>query len=105
MMTTLEEIRRIQNDFMVPSVSRLVSESDQVSFNNQVLRNIGLLDSRIYLVGMYEAVLELLPNEIQLFEKEIPMIPRYMIPRWKRLLYDPLTTMLVHETSGDYQSR
>jgi hypothetical protein len=41
-------------------------------------------------------------DEIELFEKEIPMIPRYMIPRWKRLLYDPRTAMLVHgDADGD----
>jgi hypothetical protein len=43
---------------------------------------------------MYEAVMEQGETEQALFQKEIPAIPRYMIPRWKRLLYDPQASVL-----------
>jgi hypothetical protein len=43
---------------------------------------------------MHEAVVEQGDIELELFEKEIPAIPRYMIPRWKRLLYDPQACVL-----------
>ena len=91
MVSTLEEIKRVQNQFLVPAVTILVPEPEQESFNNKVLMNMGILDSRLYLVGMYEAVQESTLEEQDLFQQEIPMIPRYLIPRWKRLLYDPKT--------------
>jgi len=55
---------------------------------------MGVLDSRLHLVGMHEAVLEEGEAEQALFQQEIPAIPRYMIPRWKRLLYDPQASVL-----------
>ena len=91
MVSTLSEIARIQNQFLVPAVAILVPEKEQESFSTSVLRSMGILDSRLYLVGMHEAVQELSAYEQELFEQEIPMIPRYLIPRWKRLLYDPRT--------------
>ena len=91
MVSTLEEIVRIQNQVLVPAVTILVPQSEQESFNNKVLMNMGILDSRLYLVGMHEAVQESTLEEQDLFQNEIPMIPRSLIPRWKRLLYDPRT--------------
>ena len=74
----------------MPAVAKLVSESEQKSFNNKVIRNLGILDSRLHLVGMHEAVWDLNDEkERKLFEETIPSIPQYMIPRWKRLLYEP----------------
>ena len=43
---------------------------------------------------MHEAVTERGEDELQLFLKEIPSLALIMIPRWKRLLYDPLTRVL-----------
>lgn len=77
-----------EEDFVVPTVARLVSEAEQKSFNNQVIRKLGILDSRLHLVGMYEAVSEN-QLELELFKKTIPSIPQMMIPRWKRLIYEP----------------
>lgn len=96
MVSTLEEIARIQTAYLIPAIATLVPEPEQVSFNSKVLRNMGILDSRTYLVGMYEAI-QGDTEEIELFEKEIPFIPRYMIPRWKRMLYDPKTSVLSHQ--------
>lgn len=85
----------IEDSILVPAIAMTVPESEQQSFNNRVLRNLGLLDSRLHLVGMREAVWEGGDdNEKSLFEKAIPSIPQMMIPRWKRLLYDPQTEVL-----------
>ena len=73
---------------VVPAVARMVSEAEQKSFNNQVIRKLGIFDSRLHLVGMYEAVVDN-QAERRLFQRTIPSIPQRMIPRWKRLLYMP----------------
>ena len=90
----IQNILKQQDTFIVPAVSILVPESKQRAFNNKVILNMGVLDSRLHLVGMHEAVLELDEMEQALFQQEIPAIPRYMIPRWKRLLYDPQASAL-----------
>jgi hypothetical protein len=81
-----------EDSFLVPGIARLVPESEQKSFNNKVIRLLGVFDSRMHLVGMHEAVWALEnKKERALFEEAIPSIPQYMIPRWKRNLYDPIT--------------
>lgn len=83
-----------EDTFLVPAVAVLVSDSEQRSFNSKVIRNLGIFDSRLHLVGMYEAVQEQDETEQRLFREEIPSIPQYMIPRWKRKLYDPQAGLL-----------
>ena len=79
-----------EDTLLVPTIGRLVSKSEQKSFNNKVIRMLGVFDSRMHLVGMHEAVWELKDQrERDLFEEAIPYLPRMMIPRWKRLLYEP----------------
>ena len=78
----------LENAYLVPTLARLIPEAEQKAFNNQVIRNLGIWDSRLHLVSMYEAIVED-PVELALFEQTIPSIPRKMIPRWKRLLYQP----------------
>ncbi|GAX15914.1 hypothetical protein FisN_UnNu065 [Fistulifera solaris] len=79
----------LENTYLVPTIARLIPETDQKSFNNQVIRNLGIWDSRLHLVGMYEAISGD-PVEMKLFEQIIPSLARKMIPRWKRLLYEPV---------------
>ena len=89
--------RRIFNraeEFFVPAIAHLVPESKQLSFNSKVLIKLGVFNSRLHLVSMHEAVTERGEDELQLFLKEIPSLALIMIPRWKRLLYDPLTRVL-----------
>ena len=84
-----------ENSLLVPAIAEIVPESEQKTFNNKVLMNLGLWDSRMHLVGMHEAVQECDdPLERKLFEQAIPSIPRMMIPRWKRKLYEPHTSVL-----------
>jgi hypothetical protein len=87
-------ILKLEDLFLVPAVAILTPVSQQRAFNNKVIRSLGILDSRVHLVGMHEAVLDQDKNEQALFQQEIPAIPRYMIPRWKRLLYDPQAGVL-----------
>lgn len=82
-------------EIFVPAIAQLVPEWTQLSFNNKVLIKLGVFNSRLHLVSMHEAVMEKGENELRLFLKEIPTVARIMIPRWKRLLYDPLTSILI----------
>lgn len=75
-------------NIVIPVVSRLLTESEQKALNNQVIRKLGILDSRLHLVGMSEAIANIV-DEQQLFQKVIPSLPQKLIPRWKRLMYDP----------------
>jgi hypothetical protein len=80
-----------EDSFLVPGIAHLVPEAEQKSFNNKVIRLLGVFDSRMHLVGMHEAVWDLEnKKERELFEQAIPSIPQYMIPRWKRTLYEPI---------------
>jgi hypothetical protein len=79
-----------EDAYLVPTIAALVPAKEQKSFNDKVIRNLGLLDSRLYLVGMYQALQDLKdPKELQVFDESIPIIARKMIPWWKRKLYDP----------------
>jgi len=86
----LHSIRDLQEMLVVPSISQVVSASEQKSFNNKVLLALGLLESRVHLVGMHDAVWESGSEiEKQKFEKEIPYVARIMIERWRKSLYAP----------------
>lgn len=85
----------LEDSFLAPAIGAMVPTREQKSFNNRVLRKLGILDSRLHLVGMYEAVWEDQDSdEKELFEQAIPSLSRQMIPRWKRKLYQPKTYML-----------
>jgi hypothetical protein len=106
-----QNMLEVEETLLVPVVARLVSASEQKAFNNKVIWNLGVLDSRLHLVGMHQAVYSSSPSSVssdtntalssknenqkkmkkeqQLFEQVIPSIPQRMIPRWKRLMYDP----------------
>ena len=84
-----------ENTFLVPAIATSVPASEQKSFNNKVLSKLGLWDSRLHLCGMHEAVWESDSKEERaLFEKAIPSLPQMMIPRWKRSLYEPQSSVL-----------
>mmetsp|Transcript_25838 Transcript_25838/g.39649 ORF Transcript_25838/g.39649 Transcript_25838/m.39649 type:complete len:302 (+) Transcript_25838:117-1022(+) len=84
----------LEDSLLVPSVARVVPESEQKAFNDKVVKKLGLFESRLHLVGMHEAVQESQnPQEKALFERDIPYIPQMMIPRWKRKLYEPRTSV------------
>lgn len=91
----VQRMMYVEDTFLVPAVGAIVPVREQKSFNNKVLRRLGLLDSRLHLVGMYEAVWEDdNSKEKELFQQAIPGVSRSMIPRWKRKLYQPKTYMM-----------
>jgi hypothetical protein len=85
-----QSMLRREEAMLIPAVVRLSSASEQHAVNSQVLRHLGIMDARLHLVGMYEAIVD---NHVerQLFQATIPTLPQKMIPRWKRLLYEPRT--------------
>ena len=86
----LSSMRSLQETLIVPAISRMVPPKVQKSFNNKVLLNLGLLESRLHLVGMHDAVWELgVDDEKIKFENEIPYVARMMIERWRLSLYIP----------------
>ncbi|KAL3795717.1 hypothetical protein ACHAW5_004487 [Stephanodiscus triporus] len=86
----LASMRKLQETLIVPAISRVIPSKVQKSFNSKVLLSLGLLESRLHLVGMYDTVWE---SEIEAekvkFEKEIPYVARMMIERWRQSLYIP----------------
>lgn len=86
----LHSMRTLQETLLVPAISQIVSSRDQKSFNNKVLFNLGVLESRVHLVGMHDAVFESGSEvEKEKFQKEIPYVARMMIERWRKSLYAP----------------
>ena len=80
---------------VIPTIRLCVSEKEQKKFNNQVIKFLGVLESRTHLVHMHEVVAEA-DNalEHELWVESIPSLPRSLIPRWKRTLYEPRASML-----------
>ena len=86
----LASMRDLQEAFIVPAISRVVPSKVQKSFNSRVLLSLGLLESRLHLVGMHDAVWESgIEAEKIKFEEEIPYLARMMIERWRQSLYIP----------------
>ena len=86
-----------EDRLLVPAIAKIVPSSEQKSFNNKVLRNLGLLESRCHLVAMHDAVHDKLygdEKERVLFYEQIPSVARMMIGRWKKTLYDPKVGVL-----------
>ncbi|CAB9497660.1 expressed unknown protein [Seminavis robusta] len=82
-------------DYVIPTVGLCVPENDQQKFNNQVIKFLGVLEARVHLVHMHEVVTESKSDlEEQLWKESIPSLPRSLIPRWKRTLYEPMAGML-----------
>jgi hypothetical protein len=91
----LQLMRVLQETLVVPAISVVVPSKSQKSFNNRVLLKLGVLESRVHLVGMHDAVWEShIESEKAKFETEIPYVARMMIERWRRSLYNPKAEML-----------
>ncbi len=95
--TKLQHVFTQEIQYLVPAVATLIPSKEQIRVNNKILRNLGIFESRAILVGMYETLQDDRygnENERGLFEREIPFVPRKMIPRWKRTLYEEQAGML-----------
>merc|ERR1712176_739628 len=85
-----------QRELLLPIMTALVPEREQKLLKPKVTRVLGVLDSRIHFVGFYMAIMDCDKEEEQIFLNHIPSIPRSMIPKWKRNLYDSRVGMLEH---------
>ena len=85
---TAQAMLDTEQDVLIPLVAHFVPESVQSAFNHRVIASLGVWDSRLHLVHMYEAIRHD-TQEVQIFQQEIPYLPRMMLARWKRNLYDP----------------
>lgn len=92
-----------QGDYLVPFISSYIPTMDQDVFNVRVLTSLGMLNSRLYLVSMHEAVVAMNdPKEMELFRQHIPSVARTFIGRWKRLLYEPkVGALLAHQQQDE----
>lgn len=86
-------IQKIQDEIFIPFVSAYVSLSDQDRFNRRVIAKLGLIDSQVHLVSMFEA-LEEVPAEMLLFKRQIPGIAQALIPVWRQRFYSPMAKYL-----------
>ena len=83
----------------VPFIAAYVSKSEQERFNSQVITKLGLLESQVHLVSMYEAI-QMIPAERKMFEKQIPKIAQRLIPFWRGRLYAPRSKCLEQYSSS-----
>ena len=84
-------IQNTQENYLVPYISAYISKREQGKFNRKVLSSLGLLNSQIHLVSMYEAIKEK-PEEIKIFNKQMPSVARALIPVWRSNFYTPRTS-------------
>lgn len=80
----------LEESSIIPAIIECVSEKDQKSVNTKVMLRLGVLESRIHLLSMYETVISCKDkSEYEVFRKVIPSIPQRMIPRWRKTIYLP----------------
>jgi len=115
----------LESQVLIPLLSQLVPTDVQHELNQKVIAELGLWDSRLHLVSMHQVVYDtdgigsgnrndksndshhpwVAPAERQLFSKTIPKLAQRMIPRWKRLLYDPQMSVLEDINSKNQNGR
>lgn len=88
MQACANKIQSVQESLFVPYIAAFVSKSEQEVFNRMVIKRLGLLDSQVHLVSMYEAI-KAVPRELRLYEEQIPSIARAVLPVWRKRLYLP----------------
>ena len=88
-------MRSLHESLIVPAVSLIVPAKTQKSFSNKVLLSLGILESRLHLVGMHDAIAGI-EEEERKFGEEIPYIARKMIGGWRKSLYVPKAGALDH---------
>lgn len=90
-----KSILEVEHSLIAPLVADAVSAKEQKAIVSKVIGDIGLADLRLHLVHMHEAVVNQQDKgEVEVFRDKVDGVSRMMIPRWKRLLYDPETVFL-----------
>lgn len=90
-------VQSLQQGVFVPLVAAYVKTHDQERFNNKVVSSLGLLDSQVHLVSMFDAIAHD-ANEKALWKSQIPKIARSVLPLWRKRLYAPKANCLVAST-------
>jgi hypothetical protein len=84
-------IQNTQENYLVPYISAYISKKEQNKFNRKVLSSLGLLNSQIHLVSMFEAIKDK-PQEMKIFNNQMPSVARALIPVWRSNFYSPRTS-------------
>ncbi|EME27182.1 hypothetical protein Gasu2_35900 [Galdieria sulphuraria] len=79
-----------ERTWLLPKISGLVPTSQQIKFNNQVLRFLGYSNCRLQLVVFDESLKQSSREEWLLFRSQVPRPIRLFIPYWKRCYYKQL---------------
>ncbi|CAM9196420.1 unnamed protein product [Choristocarpus tenellus] len=84
-------LARAQESVVVPYVGAYMDSKLQEKFNDKVIRSLGLVDSQVLLVSMYDALTSDVTNgeEYKGFKAQIPGFAQALIPTWRRVLYSP----------------
>jgi len=81
-------IQSVQESVFVPYISAFVSRKEQEVFNRQVISRLGIVDSQVHLVSMFDAVRDQ-PKELRMYEAQIPRMLRALTPTIRNRLYLP----------------
>ena len=81
-------IQDVQEYVLVPFIAAYVNKKAQDVFNRKVISSLGLINSQIHLVSMYEAIKDD-AAEYSKFKKQIPRVAQAVVPLWKKRLYAP----------------
>ena len=86
MILVIVKMRNLQQFVYIPIISACATKSEQEIFNRKVIQKLGLLDSQVHIVSMFEAIKDQ-PEEVKLFNQQIPAFARKLIPFWRKKLY------------------
>jgi hypothetical protein len=86
-------IQSVQDSVFVPYIAAFVSHKEQEVFNRMVINRLGVLDSQVHLVSMYDTICGI-PKELKLYEDQIPRVLRAVLPVWRKRLYLPRAKFL-----------
>lgn len=86
-------VQSLQQGVFVPLVAAYVKTQDQERFNTKVVSSLGLLDSQVHLVSMYDAIMHDSDEKV-LWKNQIPKIARSVLPLWRKRLYAPKANCL-----------
>jgi len=83
-----------KNNVIIPAMTHLVPAHKQRSTISKIMSSLGVLDSRLHLVGFHEAIKDN-KVELKLWNENIPFVARKVIHLWKQTQYDPKASVLL----------
>ncbi|KAG5176593.1 hypothetical protein JKP88DRAFT_261598 [Tribonema minus] len=79
-------LQRGQEGYLMPYVAAYVDRATQNKFNSKVIASLGLVDSQVLMVAMYDTISGN-AQEYARFRKDVPAFARALIPTWRRALF------------------